>query len=89
MVDGIVRRPNPEAACGLEQFEVSEASCFGVLAKEIRDKLAKHAQQSTRKYTNGRGKRAFVGTKFLKNTQILILSVTFRRDWGTSFAVTA
>lgn len=45
---------------------------LGVLAKVIRDKLAKHAQQSTRKYTNGRGKRAFVGTKFLKNTQILI-----------------
>ncbi|CAL1131372.1 unnamed protein product [Cladocopium goreaui] len=42
---------------------------LGVLAKVIRDKLAKHAQQSTRKYTNGRGKRAFVGTKFLKNTQ--------------------
>ena len=78
MVDGYVRKFDSQEACGLEQFEVSDSVKLldlGVLAKVIRDKLAKHAQQSTRKYTNGRGKRAFVGTKFLKNTQILIYNI--------------
>lgn len=44
---------------------------LGSLVKEVRKRLSKHNQQSSRTYVSRDGKQRFVGTRFLKRTQTL------------------
>lgn len=44
---------------------------LGTLLKEVRERLSKHRCQSSRTYVSKSGRKRFVGTKFLKGTQML------------------
>ena len=55
---------------------------MGILAKETQQKLSQHERQSTKKYVNRKGKKAYAGTRFLKGTQNLV-----KNTFGFSFFV--